>query len=416
MRKARRQIPGGTPQTQSRHVFQARRTSSKPFVFTTRRGETELTSPYTITMSCSIFALWMEKEGSNLQRGFDIFQSMVMDKVMPNEATFTSAARIAAAKEDPDMAFDLIKQMKGFGIVPKLRSYGTGIVREAELSANLKVSVSAKHAHKVYETMHRLRAVVRQVSETTAGIIEGWFKCETTVKVGEENWDVRKVKEGVVKGGGGWHSQGWLGSGEWRVVRTHMDGAGICQSCGEKLVSIDIDPKETENFATSLTNLACQKEVKADFVQFQEWLQKYGPFDAVVDGANVSLVSMHTFSFYQLNSVVKQLRQMSPSKRLPLIILHKNVTGGPAQHPNNKKLLEHWKNSGALYATPPGSNDDCLEDKTSYEVFGVKWVIPKTVKGLFQCWQHSPKTLRNSMWNVIRNRIFEDQELSIERF
>ena len=46
---------------------------------------------------------------------------MVMDKVVPNEATFTSAARIAPAKEDPDMAFDLIKQMKGFGIVPKLR-------------------------------------------------------------------------------------------------------------------------------------------------------------------------------------------------------------------------------------------------------------------------------------------------------
>ena len=49
------------------------------------------------------------ERGSNLQRGFEIFQSMVMDKVMLNEATFTSAARIAAAKEDPDMAFDLIK-------------------------------------------------------------------------------------------------------------------------------------------------------------------------------------------------------------------------------------------------------------------------------------------------------------------
>ncbi|GMY32259.1 proteinaceous RNase P 1, chloroplastic/mitochondrial-like isoform X3 [Fagus crenata] len=316
------------------------------------------------------------ERGSNLQRGFEIFQSMVMDKVVPNEATFTSAARIAAAKEDPDMAFDLIKQMKGFGIVPKLRSYGPALFG--------------------------LRAAVRQVSETTAGIIEGWFKCETAAKVREENWDVRKVKEGVVRGGGGWHGQGWLGSGEWRVVRTHMDGAGICQSCGEKLVSIDIDPKETENFATSLTNLACQKELRPILFGFscliicifvnalirtvgrfsagnerfrvskfcdilidlegeliQEWLQKYGPFDAVVDGANVGLVSMHTFSFYQLNSVVKQLRQMSPSKRLPLIILHKNrVTGGPAQHPNNKKLLEHWKNSGALYATPPGSNDD----------------------------------------------------------
>ncbi|KAK9997102.1 hypothetical protein SO802_021788 [Lithocarpus litseifolius] len=30
---------------------------------------------------------------------------------------------------------------------------------------------------------------------------------------------------------------------------------------------------------------------------------------------------------------------------------------GPAQHPNNKKLLENWKNSGALFATPT-SNDD----------------------------------------------------------
>ncbi|KAK7848519.1 proteinaceous RNase P 1, chloroplastic/mitochondrial [Quercus suber] len=319
-----------------------------------------------------------------LNRGFEIFQAMVVNKVVPNEATFTSLARIAAAKEDPEMAFDLIKKMKGFGIVPKLRSYGpalfgfcekgmagkayevdadmveAGVVaEEAELSAILKVSGVCNNAHKVYETMHRLRAAVRQVSETTAGVIEDWFKCDEAKKVGLENWDVSKVREGVVRGGGGWHGQGWLGSGEWRVVRTQMDGTGVCQSCGEKLVCIDIDPKETENFASSLTNVACQREVKADFVCFQEWLQRHGPFDAVVDGANVGLINQHSFKFSQLNMVVKKLRQMSPSKRLPLVILHKNrVTGGPAQHPNNKKLLEHWKNSGALYATPLGSNDD----------------------------------------------------------
>ena len=34
----------------------------KPFFSTTRRSETESTLPYTITMSCSISALWMEKE------------------------------------------------------------------------------------------------------------------------------------------------------------------------------------------------------------------------------------------------------------------------------------------------------------------------------------------------------------------
>lgn len=41
------------------------------------------------------------------------------------------------------------------------------------------------------------------------------------------------------------------------------------------------------------------------------------------------------------------------------MVLHRSrVTGGPAQNPKNKKLLENWKKSGALYATPPGSNDD----------------------------------------------------------
>mgnify|MGYP004714408823 CR=1 FL=1 len=61
----------------------------------------------------------------------------------------------------------------------------------------------------------------------------------------------------------------------------------------------------------------------------------------------------------QLKHVVNQLHQMSKSNRLPLVILHRSrVFGGPAQYPNNKKLLESWRNAGALYATPPGSNDD----------------------------------------------------------
>ncbi|KAJ7973614.1 proteinaceous RNase P 1, chloroplastic/mitochondrial-like [Quillaja saponaria] len=110
------------------------------------------------------------------------------------------------------------------------------------------------------------------------------------------------------------------------------------------------------NFATSLTRLVCQREVKADFNQFQEWLQQQGSF---VDGANVGLVNQHNFSFFQLLTAVKQLRQMNPSKRLPLIILHRGcVTGGPALNPNSKKQLEGWEKAGALSSTPHGSNDD----------------------------------------------------------
>ncbi|XP_028056469.1 proteinaceous RNase P 1, chloroplastic/mitochondrial-like isoform X2 [Camellia sinensis] len=91
----------------------------------------------------------------------------------------------------------------------------------------------------------------------------------------------------------------------------------------------------------------------------KEWLQRHDPFDVVIDGANVGLINRHNFNFSQLNSIVNQLHQMRPSKRLLLLVLHKShVTGGPAQSHNNKKLLENWKRSGALYATPTGSNDD----------------------------------------------------------
>lgn len=319
-----------------------------------------------------------------LQRGFDIFRQMIADKVVPNEATFTNVARLAVALDDPEMAFDMVKQMKAFGVQPRLRSYGPAlfgfcnkgysdkayevdahmvesevIAEEPELSALLKVSACAKKADKVYEMLHRLRASVRQVSESTFGAIEEWFKSEDAANTGIKDWDVKKVRDGVLRGGGGWHGQGWLGIGRWNVARTEMDENGVCKCCKEKLVCVDIDPMETENFASSLTKLACEKEARANFNHFQDWLQKHGPFDAVIDGANMGLVNQRNFSFFQVNNVVKRCQRMSPSKRLPLIILHKGrVTGGPALNPNNKALLDKWTKAGALYATPLGSNDD----------------------------------------------------------
>ncbi|KAL8237507.1 hypothetical protein R6Q59_018588 [Mikania micrantha] len=324
-----------------------------------------------------------------LKRGFDIYKQMGSGdkdcKVAPNEATFTTMARLAAAKEDPEMAFDLVKRMKeGCGISPKLRSYVPALLgfckkgladkayevdgymiengvaaEEAELTMLLRVSFDSKRTDKVYEMLQRLRTTVRQVSEDTAMLIEEWFRSDSAMGVGVMNWDVGKVKEAVVKGGGGWHGQGWFGKGKWKVTRTEMDEMGVCKSCGEKLVSVDIDPLETENFASSLSTLACQRETRADFLQFQEWLQKHGPFDAVVDGANVGHITQNYFVFNQLKSAVNATRKLSPSNKLPLVILHSGrVKGQHVGSTKNMTTLQYWKESGALYVTPQGSNDD----------------------------------------------------------
>lgn len=36
----------------------------------------------------------------------------------------------------------------------------------------------------------------------------------------------------------------------------------------------------------------------------QEWLQQHGPFDAVVDGANVGLVNQRDFNFFQVTGLL----------------------------------------------------------------------------------------------------------------
>ncbi|PWA78661.1 proteinaceous RNase P 1 [Artemisia annua] len=319
-----------------------------------------------------------------LERGFEIFRKMESN-VVPNEATFTTMARLAAFKDDPEMAFDLVKKMKeGCGISPRLRSYVPALsgfckkgladkayevdgymiengvmAEEGELGLLLRVSVGAGRVEKVYEMLQRLRGSVRQVSEETAGLVEEWFRSGVAEGVGVKSWDVGKVKDAVVEGGGGWHGVGWLGEGKWEVTRIEMDESGVCGSCGEKLVSVDIDPLETENFASSLSTLACQRETRADFLQFQEWLQKHGPFDAVVDGANVGHIKQNYFDFNQLKSAVNSTRRLSPSNRLPLVILHSGrVKGQQNWNQKNRMALQHWKESGALYVTPQGSNDD----------------------------------------------------------
>ncbi|KAJ0488014.1 putative ribonuclease P [Helianthus annuus] len=319
-----------------------------------------------------------------LKRGFEIYNEMLSDKVPMNEAILTSLARMAMSRNDGDMAFELVKQMKDLGINPRLRSYGpalsvfckTGNLEKAfeieehmlahgvypeepELELLLSVSVEANRSDKVYYLLHKLRTSVRKVSPSTASLIEKWFKSRTASRIGKRKWDQEVINRAVENGGGGWHGQGWLGSGKWTVVRSVVGKDGLCRCCGEKLATIDLDPIETELFAESVAKIARERERNSSFEKFQKWLDYYGPFEAVVDGANVGLFSQRRFKPSKVNTIANGIRQMLPSKRWPLVILHnRRITGDKMDEGINKTLVEKWKNADALYATPTGSNDD----------------------------------------------------------
>ncbi|TYI17176.1 hypothetical protein ES332_A07G005700v1 [Gossypium tomentosum] len=250
---------------------------------------------------------------------------------------------------DVNKAFEVEKHMLEHGVQPE----------EPELEALLRVSVEAGKGDKVYYLLHKLRTSVRKISPSTADIIVRWFESKAASRVGKRRIDQKLIKEAIENAGGGWHGQGWLGKGKWSISYTVVGDDALCKCCGDKLALIDLDPIETEKFAESVVSIAIKREKNFSFQKFQKWLDYYGPFEAVVDAANVGLFSQKRFMPSKVNAVVNAIRQKLPSRRWPLIVLHnKRITGRKMDEPVNKALIEKWKNADALYSTPTGSNDD----------------------------------------------------------
>ncbi|KAK7324870.1 hypothetical protein VNO77_28768 [Canavalia gladiata] len=323
---------------------------------------------------------------SALDYGFRAFHHMSTLGIVPNEASVTAVARLYAAKGDADHAFELVKSMGKYNASPRLRTYDPALfcfcelldadkayeveehmnnagvsLEEAELAALLKVSAQNGRTEKVYEYLHKLRSSVRCVSEATAVVIEEWFRSSKAFEVGQVDLDAGQVKEGILRNGGGWHGQGWVGKGDWIVRRTSIDADGRCCCCSEQLVCVDIDDEETEKFAQSVAGLAMEREVKANFSEFQAWLEKHASYEAIVDGANVGLYQQNFadggFSICQLDDVVKELYNQR-GKKWPLVILHNKRLRGLMENPSSRRVVEEWMNNGVLYTTPNGSNDD----------------------------------------------------------
>ncbi|XP_062218813.1 uncharacterized protein LOC133918775 isoform X3 [Phragmites australis] len=336
-------------------------------------------------------------------RGFEIFERMCSDKerVQMSEAALTAKARMAMSMGNGDMAFEIVKQMKDLGITPKLRSYGPALTafcnsgnvekafeveahmlesgvkpKEPELETLLRASVAARRGDKVYYLLHKFRTSVRQVSPFAAELFESWFQSPTAPKVGKRKWDAGSVAKVIENNGGGWHGLGWLGRGKWTTARSNIDKNGVCLACGEKLAIIDLDPKETEDFATLVAKLAIKRERNLNFQNFQKWLEMHGPFEAVVDAANVGLFSHRHISLSKVNAVADAMRQRFPSRKWPLIVLHnKHLTGEHMKKPGNQKLVEKWKQANCIYATPTGSNDDWYTSHMKIAVLRFKCLL-----------------------------------------
>lgn len=138
----------------------------------------------------------------------------------------------------------------------------------------------------------------------------------------------------------------------------------------------------------------------------KDWLDKYGDYEAIVDGANVGLYQQNfadggfsvsqvvqlscwlsifvvlyrlylcfyffscffskitlrdlfclCFTIEQLDAVVKELYNRS-GKKWPLVVLHNKRYRALLENASHRKFVDEWMEKGVLYTTPNGSNDD----------------------------------------------------------
>ncbi|KFK40071.1 hypothetical protein AALP_AA3G326500 [Arabis alpina] len=282
---------------------------------------------------------------------------MVSSGISPNEACVTSVARLAAAKGDGDYAFKLVKDIVS---VPRLRTYAPALLCFCE-------KLEAEKGYEVEEHMEAA-GIVMEEAEISA-LLKEWFCGEKAGEVSGFGNGMVRVREAVLKNGGGWHGQGWVGEGKWVVKKGNVGSTGRCLSCSEQLACVDTNEVETQKFMDSLVALAMERkakmnlcEIKVDFSEFQDWLEKNGDYEAIVDGANIGLYQQNFadggFSFPQLEAVVKELYAKSGGNKWPLILLHKKRVRALLENSTHRNQVEEWINNGVLYATPPGSNDD----------------------------------------------------------
>ena len=130
----------------------------------------------------------------------------------------------------------------------------------------------------------------------------------------------------------------------------------------DALGPVDLEPHEWAAFSEGVAALARARERSpaGAFDAFAAWCELNGPFDAVVDGANVALFGQNwahgDFSFAQLEAVVEELkRRLGPGSKT-LVVLHRSrLAAPPARDADGRRVLRSLAAEAAAVATDPSS-------------------------------------------------------------
>ena len=167
-----------------------------------------------------------------------------------------------------------------------------------------------------------------------------------------------------------------------------MGADGTCAATGRSLLVKDVSDADRAELCSVIPRLIGSRAKGAEFRAFADYVRERGPFEYVIDGANIGFygqgkavndgakaaaaaaeeadlppptkAALHEakharFLYPQLDAL---LRAVCARSQRVLLVLHVSHTKEEEMDPVARELVLRWRQAGVLFTSPAGHNDD----------------------------------------------------------
>ncbi|ETP37112.1 hypothetical protein F442_15053 [Phytophthora nicotianae P10297] len=308
------------------------------------------------------------------------------------EPIYSAMIKLCSKAQDFDACKTIVAEMEAAKVEPKLRTFGPLLqahsdagnldkciwVHEKLLSyelelteddyvALLRACVKTGNSERFYAFLESFIDEIWQPNLSTWDVLKDWFNSEAA------QVDGRK----------------------WRITEGTVSKEGVCSVTGDQLQSVELSAEVTTELLAKIEKLVRTDEKRmAQWDEFKQWLEEFGPFDVVIDAANVGYCNQNFdgggFNYAQIELMVQHYEVQD---KKVLIVLHERRTSDeevPAEH---RAQIAEWRASHKMFNCQYGNNDDWYWLYTAVKLGGRTLMV-------------SNDEMRDHHFQMIHNRAF----------
>ncbi|GLD93459.1 hypothetical protein PINS_up002051 [Pythium insidiosum] len=274
-----------------------------------------------------------------------------------DETVYSALIKISAKAKDYDRCIELLDKMSSDRVEPRLRTFSPLLVSycsEGNLEKALWVRERLKH-HAIELTEPEYVALF-DACVATASSSDFYLLLEEYIDVIPQPtmaaWEV--FKRWFASDGSRVDGRGW----KWSVGT--VDQKGVSSVSGDQLESMELPEAEETALLDKIVGLVRTDDKRIEqWAEFTEWLTANGPFDIIIDAANVGFFNRNFegggFSYRQIQLMLEHYEKQD---KKVLIVLHKRRTYDDQVPEDFRPVLASWKERNIMYNCRSGNNDD----------------------------------------------------------